>query len=159
MRWWLDRFKESGVLKRRRKTQTMSQGEVTNKLLCMNNQRNKSCLLSHWCLPRCFAYIPAFGVEFLAESGAKEKTNHRNNSKRVLHFHCTSSSILLHVVRTPHFLFSKSDDDGFSLLLKQLRCLLIIQMCPLGKYQIQNVQKGDWKPLAHHLRHRETQQH
>lgn len=33
-----------------------------------------------WSLPRCPAHIPALRVEFLAETGAKEETNYRNNS-------------------------------------------------------------------------------
>lgn len=38
----------------------------------------------------CFAYIPAFGIELLAESGANEETSHRSDSEGVLHLHCAS---------------------------------------------------------------------
>lgn len=62
----------------------------------------KCCFEIQWCLPRNFAYIPAFRIEFLAKSGAEKQTNHRNNSERVLQFHCTSSSILLDSCFTPH---------------------------------------------------------
>lgn len=65
------------------------------------------------CLPGYFAHIPAFGVEFLAETGAEEKTNQRKKSKRVLYFHCTSSSILLDAVFTPHYPHPKVTTAGF----------------------------------------------
>lgn len=55
------------------------------------------------CLPGHFAHILSFWVEFLAKSGANEKPEHRNDCNRVLHFHCTSSSILLDAVFAPHF--------------------------------------------------------
>lgn len=52
--------------------------------------------------PRHFAHILSFRVKFLAQAGAKEETNHRNNSERVLQFHRTHGSILLHAVFSPH---------------------------------------------------------
>lgn len=53
-------------------------------------------------LPPHFAHILSFRVKFLAETGAKEETNHRNNSKRVVQFHRTRGSILLDAVLSPH---------------------------------------------------------
>lgn len=82
------------------------------KLICSNNKSNSS----HFppaCLPGYFAHIPAFGVEFLAETGAEEKTNQRKKSKRVLYFHCTSSIILLDAVFTPHYPHPKVTTAGF----------------------------------------------
>lgn len=55
------------------------------------------------CLPGHFAHILSLWVEFLAKSRANEKPEHRNDCNRVLHFHCTSSSILLDAVFAPHF--------------------------------------------------------
>ena len=96
-------------------------GNEANKKISQENKTSQTkltkpttnsylCAPLRSCLPRRFAYILAFGVEFLAESGAKEDTNQRNSCKKVLHFHCTSSSILLDAVLSPHFpLFSESE--------------------------------------------------
>lgn len=64
-------------------------------------------------LPGRSAHVPAFRVEFLAETGAGEKAKQRNNSETSRHFHCTSSSILLGAVssRSPR---SERDRGGVS---------------------------------------------
>lgn len=65
-------------------------------------------------LPGHSAHILSFRVEFLAKSRANEQPEHRNNCDGVLHFHCTSSSILLDAVFAPHFTSPKVTAFTFS---------------------------------------------
>lgn len=152
-----ERRKEGRMRQKRKKK--CHEENLQNKPFFINNQWTKSYFPLHWCLPRRFAYILAFRVEFLAETGPKEETNHRNNSKRVLHFHCTSSSILLDAVFTPHFPPPK-------VLMKTSHWILNTPICffahnpDVSALEVSNpsFQKGWFKNSRHHLRHRETQQ-